>query len=182
MNTGAINTAQHSWPLPNQWPKSDDNESLASVEKQELAKNIEKEEGELKRISQELSEHLSKGEQDLAKLKSTEIAQKQMQIQAMRSQMNELAAPKHSSSVASPVTSDTANRAKFDHFVKSSDKPAEATGIYHLETDDSGNQKIILDSLDARSENPPDKDGGESPNPSRLAQIDAEISAKGIKA
>ncbi len=155
MNINAVNSTQPNWTTTNQWATTNDKEPVANTEIQKLTKDIEKEESELVRINKEFSEHLSKGEQDMAQMKSAELTLKQMQIQAMRSKIDKLEKPEQSSSVADPVTSDTAgtDRPKFDQFVKSGDKPAETAGIYHLETDDSGNQKIVFDGPEARGDN-----------------------------
>ncbi len=155
MNINAVNSTQPNWTTTNQWATTNDKEPVANTEIQKLTKDIEKEESELVRINKEFSEHLSKGEQDMAQMKSAELTLKQMQIQAMRSKIDKLEKPEQSSSMADPVTSDTAgtDRPKFDQFVKSGDKPAETAGIYHLETDDSGNQKIVFDGPEARGDN-----------------------------
>ncbi len=149
MNTGALSSAGHNWQSANQWPKTDDRERLASSEKQRLTEDIEKEESELKRITQEFSKHLSNGEQDKAKLKSAEMAQKQLRIQALRSQISALEKSAQGSVESNPVADETTGpNAKFDQFVKSGELPEETAGIYRLGTDEDGNPKILFDSPD----------------------------------
>lgn len=131
----AANASQSDWQKLNQLPKAAGKEPLAGVETQKLREDIEKEEKELKRINRELSEHLSNGEQNMAELKGAEIAQKQMQIQAMKGQIDKIEKPDEAPGFG---------RSKFDQFIKSDGQPEEAPGIYRLGKSEDGEPRVVF--------------------------------------
>ena len=87
MNINAVDKPQSGWVAPEK------KEFGADSEINKLTTNIEKEESELSKLSEEFTKHVSKGEKDMAQLKSAVIQQKQMAIQTLRLQIDKLKKP-----------------------------------------------------------------------------------------
>jgi hypothetical protein len=147
INLNTANPTNSNWPTNTQRPSADAITPSSGAEAQKLKEAIEKEERELKRITEEFSERLSSGEQDIAKLKAAELAQKQMQIQALRSQVDRLEKSAQAADAVSPSAEVTLNsgRPRFDRLELSGAQPEVTPGIYSLEKDENGNPMIVID-------------------------------------
>jgi ribosomal protein S1 len=89
-NINAIGPAKPSWPDPK---LPEEKEFGAESEINKLNLDIKTEQEELSELAKEFKSSVSKGEKDMAQLKSAVMQQKQMSIQAMRMQIKELQEP-----------------------------------------------------------------------------------------
>lgn len=82
------------------WPEVEKKEPNADTEINRMKLQIDKDSKEISDLSKEMAEMAAKGDKDMANLKSVEIQQKQMTIQTLRLQIDQLENPKGNSKLS----------------------------------------------------------------------------------
>lgn len=123
--------------------------------------NSTKEARQIERETKKLQEQLKSVKND----EKTSPDEKVKRVQELEGKIAELQAKRQviqsGDTKSAPVQADTDTKdvvsfqsaqttdGKFDVYIPSGDKPEETPGIYHLETDESGKQKIVFDHSEA---------------------------------